>query len=286
MSIKCILRIWISNVCFLEFLPIIASGCGVMVYVCTCLACKRLFFFVFFFPSPLSAAVGLWGAVEGALHRPEGPSLLPRPLQVHELRPRLRYGELSKPATASCQRCAWQWIVVILWHWYFVVVWGLVMNCHFELGCYLCKNYFASSKSSFWVYNVVIGMQSWRLLPWFPSVRCGRVWMLWRLAEWCWVRPTPLTPSPAPSAETSASRLAGGYPLPSLLAWFSFLIQIVLYISGFRLGDFCNWASCLLTRHWMDCQTWKGKWVGACFLSQVFTMDYFMSLSYVLVLEL
>lgn len=80
--------------------------------------------------------------------------------------------------------------------------------------------------------------------------RCGRVWMLWRLAGWCWVRPTPLTPSLAPSAETSASRLAGGCFLPfSILGCLFLLGQIVPYIFLLWL---MLWGSCPATRHQMN----------------------------------
>lgn len=38
--------------------------------------------------------------------------------------------------------------------------------------------------------------------------RCGKARVQWKQAEWCWVRPTPLSPSPEPSEETSASTSA------------------------------------------------------------------------------
>lgn len=46
----------------------------------------------------------------------------------------------------------------------------------------------------------------------FVHCRCGRVRALWSWPGWCWVRPTPLTPSPAASVVICASTSAGERP--------------------------------------------------------------------------
>ena len=78
------------------------------------------------------------------------------------------------------------------------------------------------------------------------SYRCGRVWTLSRPAEWCWARPTQPTPNPAPSGETTASKLESKEQILSAVqSWTS----TFLYCNGCMLYQYlpiqfyCLWWS-------------------------------------------
>ena len=77
------------------------------------------------------------------------------------------------------------------------------------------------------------------------SYRCGRVWTLSRPAEWCWARPTQPTPNPAPSGETTASKLESKEQILSAVqSWTSTFLYLGLVVVW---PQYCN--GCMLYQY-------------------------------------
>lgn len=117
------------------------------------------------------AAAGLQGPPDAALHRPEGPTILSYPHQVHEL------------WTSGCNGK--------------------------DLHATDCVRHSFLCDQKSWIERTAGGSAKGQLvIPVVVSCRCGKARVWWKRAEWCWVRPTLLSPSPEPSGEISASTSA------------------------------------------------------------------------------